>query len=286
MSKEENLAWLEYDLDEIKKQSPQKTQKSKRLDVRKNIDQMAGILTQAGSVSKPMFYEDPSQNRRLEFTHQSKCVYSRHQKVAYNVMLNPNTRCFTSYNDKELVVWNPMTEKTLFRFLFSELEQKLAEGQEKERLEKLDLESDKKRKSAQSSAPVAKKKEKLDLQKITCLCYSKKMFLYFAFTTSNKLIVLNEYLNIVSSVKMQIRTVQKCFFIEETEQLVTAGVQGCHLIQLKITFKYEARRATILDTKGDSITVEVDSNRKIDKGYDGYFEFEGIDFLSISENYS
>lgn len=138
----------------------------------------------------------------------------------------------------------------------------------------------------QTGAPVGKKKEKLDLQRITCLCYSKKMFLYFAFTTSNKLIVLNEYLNIVSSLKLQIRTVQKCFFLEDTEQLVTAGVQGCHLIQLKITFKYEARRATILDTKGDSISVEVECNRKIERGYDGYFEFEGIDFFNISENYS
>jgi hypothetical protein len=75
--------------------------------VRKNIDHMAGLLTHASNTTKPMFYEDPSTNRRLEFTHQRKCRYTRHSKVASHVMMNPNTRCFTSYNDKELTVWNP-----------------------------------------------------------------------------------------------------------------------------------------------------------------------------------
>lgn len=92
-------------------------------------------------------------------------------------MLNDNTRCFTSYNEKELSVWNPLTEETLFKFSFCDNE---------------------------------------DLKNITCLCYSRKYHLYFTFTRSNKLCVLNDYLNLVAVIKLDIRLVQKCFFIERT----------------------------------------------------------------------
>ena len=37
-------------------------------------------------------------------------------------MLNENTRCFTSYNEKELAVWNPETNETLFKRCFSDLD--------------------------------------------------------------------------------------------------------------------------------------------------------------------
>ena len=37
-----------------------------------------------------------------------------------NIILNENTRCFTSYNKKELNVWNPLTGETLFKFCFNE----------------------------------------------------------------------------------------------------------------------------------------------------------------------
>ena len=38
--------------------------------------------------------------------------------------MNPNTRCFTSFNDKELVVWKPSehNSETLFKFPYSDLE--------------------------------------------------------------------------------------------------------------------------------------------------------------------
>jgi hypothetical protein len=35
-------------------------------------------------------------------------------------MLNKNTRCFTSYNERGLMVWNPETLETLFKREFSE----------------------------------------------------------------------------------------------------------------------------------------------------------------------
>lgn len=106
-------------------------------------------------------------------------------------MFNENTRCFTSFNEKELCVWNPITSETLFKFNFT---------------------------------------TDSDLQNITCLCYSRMYHLYFAFTRSCKLCILNEYLNKVEVISLDIDLVQKCFFVERTTQLVTAGKGGCHLI--------------------------------------------------------
>lgn len=53
---------------------------------------------------------------------------------------------------------------------------------------------------------------------------------------------------------------------------MTAGVEGCHLIQLKIVYKYDPRRAILLDPKGESISVVIDAHPKLEE-YDGYFKF-------------
>ena len=92
-------------------------------------------------------------------------------------MFNEKTRCFTSYNEKELCVWNPQTEDTLFKFSFCDDPQ---------------------------------------LKSITSLCYSPDYHLYFTFTQTSKLCVLNEYLNPVAVISLDIRVVQKCYFIKST----------------------------------------------------------------------
>lgn len=159
------------------------------------------------------------------------------------MMLNKNTRCFTSFNDKELVVWNPLTEETLFKYLYC---------------------------------------ENAGLKQITCLCYSESCFLYFAFTRSKKLCVFNEYLNLVKTIKLKIRTVQKCFFVDSTKQLITAGVEGCHLIQMNIQFMYSARRSIKLDPKGENCEVDIDSYAHL-SDFDGYLEFQGVSDYKLYE---
>ncbi len=152
---------------------------------------MRALLSFARTNTKPMFMQDLNQIKRLEFAHQTNARYIKHSKVATSVMFNENTRCFTSFNEKELCVWNPLTSETLFKFCFADVE---------------------------------------DLQNISCLCYSRKYHLYFTFTQSCKLCVLNEYLNLVAIIPLKIRLVQKCFFVDSTQQLITAGVDGCFLI--------------------------------------------------------
>lgn len=36
-------------------------------------------------------------------------------KAANGVLLNMNTRCFTSWNERSIIVWNPENMETLFR---------------------------------------------------------------------------------------------------------------------------------------------------------------------------
>ena len=66
-----------------------------------------------------MFQEVDSQ-KQLEFSHQEVCTYTQHFKMVNGIMLNRNTRCFTSYNERGLIVWNPETLETLFKRDFSE----------------------------------------------------------------------------------------------------------------------------------------------------------------------
>ena len=96
---------------------------------------------------------------------------------------------------------------------------------------------------------------KKDIDQVTCMCYSEQFHLYFVCTRSLVLMVLNEYLNVVVTLPLDIRLVQKCIFIDETQQLLTAGVAGCFLIQLNINYKYDPRQAILLDPKGHSIEV-------------------------------
>ena len=37
---------------------------------------------------------------------------------------------------------------------------------------------------------------------------------------------------------LNVRLVQQCLFVDETSQLITAGVQGCFVINLKIKYTY------------------------------------------------
>ena len=54
-------------------------------------------------------------------------------------------------------------------------------------------------------------------------------------------------------------------------------MEGCHLIQLRINYKYDPRRALKLDPKGESISVEIDAHpHKMMEKLNGYLEFEGV----------
>ena len=53
------------------------------------------------------------------------------------------------------------------------------------------------------------------------------------------------------------RLVQHCHFIDETNQLVTAGVGGAYLIDMLVEYRYSPKQAIMLDPKGTSIKVAV-----------------------------
>ena len=79
-------------------------------------------------------------------------------------------------------------------------------------------------------------------RQISCVCYSKKYYLYFAFTRNFKLIIFNEYLNQVGTdIPLNIRLVQSCMFLDETMELIVAGVLGCFIIKLNIKYTYPPR---------------------------------------------
>lgn len=71
------------------------------------------------------------------------------------------------------------------------------------------------------------------------------------------LIVFNEYLNTITEIPLKIRLVTECVFIDDTKQLICAGLSGCFMVQMKIEYGYDPRQAVLLDPKGNSIDVSV-----------------------------
>ena len=57
--------------------------------------------------------------------------------------------------------------------------------------------------------------------------------------------------------KLEVRLVTHCQFIDETDQLLVAGVGGAHLIDMVIKYKYSPRQAILLDPKGTALKVEI-----------------------------
>lgn len=66
---------------------------------------------------------------------------------------------------------------------------------------------------------------------------------------------MNEYLNIVVELPIRVNLIHQCEFIDETNQLLTAGADGAFLIDILVKYKYDPRQAILLDPKGHSINV-------------------------------
>jgi len=54
-------------------------------------------------------------HNRLEFSHNTISSYKLHSKVAQGLLQNPNTKCLTSYNEKGMHMWDPLTLKQHFK---------------------------------------------------------------------------------------------------------------------------------------------------------------------------
>jgi len=111
---------------------------------------------------------------------------------------------------------------------------------------------------------------------ISCVCYSKKWHLYFACTKNFRLLVFNEYLNCVEELALNMRLVQQCIFVDETSQLITAGVQGCFIVDLSIHYTYPPRQAILLNPKGDSITVKLVKAEGTKCIWKDYYKFQRV----------
>lgn len=81
--------------------------------------------------------------------------------------------------------------------------------------------------------------------------------LYFAFGTDFKLLVFNEHLRLIRELPLRNRLIQFACFFEEQSQIVTAGIDGCFINNLKVESKYEPKQAMMLDPDGHTICLEM-----------------------------
>ena len=111
---------------------------------------------------------------RVEFGFQFTTEYTKHgAQGVKDVLFNPNTKAFVSYNEKQIHVWSQQTGEQLFVVNFF---------------------------------------EETRSHQISCMTYSLQHYLYLVISTDFKLHVFNENLILVESIPMKTRLINQCYF--------------------------------------------------------------------------
>ena len=81
--------------------------------------------------------------------------------------------------------------------------------------------------------------------------------LYFAFGTDFKMLIFNEHMRLIRELPLKNRMIQFACFHEEESQIITAGIDGCYINNMKIMSKYEPKQSMMLDPDGKNMTFEM-----------------------------
>jgi hypothetical protein len=105
-----------------------------RRNDRENIDLMRRLFNDA--TKNQVFQDNTDESVRLEFSYCMQTSYIKHQVIPKEIILNPNTHCMTTSNDRQIHVWHPVTGHRLFSVSFdaaSEKARELKEGTDNDR---------------------------------------------------------------------------------------------------------------------------------------------------------
>ena len=81
--------------------------------------------------------------------------------------------------------------------------------------------------------------------------------LYFAFGTDFKMLIFNEHMRLIRELPLKNRMIQFACFHEEESQIITAGIDGCYINNIKILSKYEPKQSMMLDPDGKNMSFEM-----------------------------
>ena len=106
--------------------------------------------------------------------------------------------------------------------------------------------------------------EETKSHQIAVACYSPEQMLYFVFATDFKLHCFNENLVKVASVHSKTRLVRQCEWHDREKMLLTAGVDGCCLLKLRINSSHSAKMQLVLDPRGNALKIELHYKLKLE----------------------
>lgn len=113
-------------------------------------------------------------------------------------------KAFVSYNEKQIHCWSELSGKQLF---------------------KVDI------------------YQETGSHQISTVCFSEKRRLFFVMATDFKLHVYNENFICVGSVMTDAGVVQQAQYYDKMDAVMTAGMNGCIILQLQIKCKYSPETA-------------------------------------------
>ena len=117
------------------------------MSIREEMDKVASLM------NPDLIKRKSKIDKRIQFGHQFNAYYTKHFAAVKNIFWNQSLRCFVSYNQKGIHVWQAQTEEQQFY-------------------------------ANMSDSSLARQ--------LSCLVYSSDYHLYFGATYDFKLVVLNE----------------------------------------------------------------------------------------------
>lgn len=71
------------------------------------------------------------------------------------------------------------------------------------------------------------------------------------------MLIFNEHMRLIKDMPIKNRMVQLAVFHEDQSQIITAGIDGVFINNIKIMSKYEAKQSIMLDPDGKNIQFEM-----------------------------
>lgn len=100
--------------------------------------------------------------------------------------------------------------------------------------------------------------ENLRTNGVTCFTYSNKFHLYALFTNDFRIILLNDFLEVVKSERLDIGAVLNVAHLEDRDLFICCSRTGCTVISISFDSRYPPDKALLLDPLGQQVNIELE----------------------------
>ena len=186
----------------------------------------------------------------LDFGYRYLTNYTKHKYRVNDINLNDGT--LVSYSNKQIHVW---TSADMLN------NAKGFNPYEKDQLNEVEFQ---KQELPAKSLFVCRFFEVSKSHQIAYITYSQVRGLYFIASTDLKLHVLNDFLCYIGWWPIKTRSVNFMEYIDESQTLLTAGVDGCYMYQVNFKKTFDPKQSLVLDPDGQQFDAKLGQMKRLE----------------------